>query len=496
MKVVGRFPVPFLTTKNGVAMRSLLSILVVVFASLLPSAVRADGRPNILWVFIEDLSPWIGCYGDAISEDTTPNIDRIAASGVRFDRCYMPAPVCSSCRSAMITGVMQTTTGTHQHRSSRTPETAIYLPDGIKTIPEIFREHGYVTFNRGKDDYNFVYKRPDLYSFGNRKRKGSFYGTGGNMDAWEKVPKGAPFFGQIMLMGGKVNTRQLENKVDPTTMSVPPYFPDNDVFRKEWAHHYDTIRVTDAQFGDILKRMKEDGVLDNTIIFFFSDHGNNHSLRHKQFCYEGGVRVPLIIAGPSDKLKAGAVRHDLVSGLDISATTLAMAGIPLPEYMEGRDMFAANFSPREYVISARDRCDYTIDHIRTVRTDRFRYIRNFLTDRPLLQPQYRDMQPPTKMLRKMHANKTLDAIQEACLFGPRPAEELYDMEKDPHQIHNLASDPTYSDELQRHRSILEKWIKATDDKGQYPEADKNLKAILERWGDQCVNPEYDRVREL
>ncbi|MGI9456358.1 MAG: sulfatase-like hydrolase/transferase, partial [Aeoliella sp.] len=348
--------------------------------------------------------------------------------------------------------------------------------------------------NKGKDDYNFVYDRPALYSTGNRKNKnGTFYGRGGGGD-WADRPEGVPFFGQIQLGGGKTRTGDLEDKVSPGDVKVPPYFPDNDLFRKEWAHHYDCARVTDRHVARILRRLQEDGLLESTIVFFFTDHGNNHSLRHKQFCYEGGVHVPLVIAGPSEKLVPGAVRRDLVSGLDISSTTLALAGIPLPDYLDGQDLFADDFQPREFVISARDRCDYTIDHTRTVRTDQFRYLRNFLTDRPLLQPQYRDNRPAMEQLRAMHSDGTLDAVQEAALFGPRPGEELYDIAADPHQIHNLAADPAFADELTRHRKILEQWIRETDDQGQYPESDENLRAILKRWGEKCVNPEFDRLR--
>ena len=272
-------------------------------------------------------------------------------------------------------------------------------------------------------------------------------------------------------------------------MKVPPYFPDEEMFRKEWAHHYDTMRVTDADVKKIMERLKNDGLLENTIVFFFSDHGNNHSLRHKQFCYEGGVHVPLIISGPG--IPQGVVRKEMISALDISATTLVLAGIEVPDYFHGHDLFAKDFKQRDHVVSARDRCDYTIDRIRTVRTEKFRYIRNFLTDRILLQPQYRDPQAPTKRLRELHASGKLGKIPEWAFFGKRPAEELYDMEKDPHQVNNLATDPKYADELKRHRGLLSTWIKETGDLGEQPESEESLRAIYKRWGDKCVNPEFD-----
>lgn len=478
-------------------MKLLTNILTLATAMMASTAMveQADAetdRPNILWIYCEDLSPWMASYGHPVNAGKTPSLDQLSANGVRFERAYVPAPVCSSCRSGMITGVYQTTTGTHNHRSSRSPESAIQLPKGIKTLPQIFKENGYATFNRGKDDYNFAYKRSDHYMVGNPKPKNGFYGKKGK-GSWTDVPKGTPWFGQIQLGGGKTNTKGLKDKVDPATMKVPAYFPNEEMFRKEWAHHYDTVRVTDSHVAKIMQQLKDDGLLKNTIVFFFSDHGNNHSLRHKQFCYEGGVHVPLIISGPG--IPKNKTRSELMNTLDISATTLALAGIPLPDYLDGQDLFSKDYKKVDYVISARDRCDFTIDCIRTVRTDKMRYIRNFKTDRILLQPQYRDGQAPTKRLRELHASGKLGKIPEWAFFGQRPSEELYDMEKDPDQVNNLATDPKYAAELKRHRDILEKWIKETDDKGQYPESKAHLAAIYKRWGNRCVNPEFDQIKK-
>lgn len=466
--------------------------LIAVFLSLIALPLSAAEKPNILWIFCEDLSPWMGSYGFPVNEGKTPALDQLSKDGIRFSRCYVPAPVCSACRSAMITGVYQTTTGTHQHRSSRSPESAIQLPKGMKTLPQIFIENGYATFNKGKDDYNFVYKRNQHYTTGNAKpkpgQKNKFYGKKGNAD-WTAVEDGKPWFGQIQLGGGKTNTRKLSDKVDPATMKVPPYFPNEEIFRQEWAHHYDTVRVTDGHVQEIMNRLKADGLLENTIVFFFSDHGNNHSLRHKQFCYEGGVHVPLIISGPG--IEKNAMRAELISSLDISATTLALAGIELPDYLHGQDLFGDDYKARDHVVSARDRCDYTIDRIRTVRTQKFRYLRNFMTDRILLQAQYRDGQAQTKRLRELHARGELGKIPTWAFFGKRPAEELYDLEKDPHQVNNLANDPKFANELKRHREFLTNWIKETGDQGEQPESDRNLRAIYKRWGKKCVNPEFD-----
>lgn len=466
-------------------MKLLLPALFTLLTCLVSPAAE---KPNILWIFIEDMSPWIGCYGDEINKDATPVIDAMAASGVRFSHCYVPAPVCSPCRSAMITGAYQTTNGFHNHRSSRGPKDKIAIPEGVTTLPQIFRKHGYATFNIGKDDYNFDYQRADLYSYIPKA------GDPMARTPW-KACGDQPFFGQIQLRGGKGKPGKEVTLVQASELTPPAYFPDNELFRKWHAHHYNTIRQTDLDTKAILDRLKADGMLENTIIFWFTDHGNNHSLRAKQFCTESGTHVPLIISGPWPALKPGAVRKDLVSLLDVCATSLAAAGIETPGYFEGQNLFGDPFTPREFVLSARDRCDYTIDRNRTVRTKRYRYIRNFLTDRPLLQPQYRDGQDSTRFLRKGHADGTLPELTDQIFFGPRPAEELYDLARDPDEINNLATNPKFATELKKHRAILDQWIKETGDKGQFPESEDGLYDVLKQWRSACVNPEYDALKK-
>ena len=490
--------------------------LLLLFGTILAQA--APKKPNILWIFVEDLSPLFGCYDDPINKNHTPALDAFAKSGVIFKRAYMPAPVCSACRSAMITGVMQTTTGTHQHRSSREfgivpEEVRIHLPKGMKTIPELMRDAGYFTFNSGKDDYNFHYDRRQLYQVGSDpKYKVGMNGWQGNKakkvgslteGTWSsRSNKNQPWFGQIMLWGGKAGNKHVRkgHQLPDDAVKLPPYFPQAPGLQKAWTLHYNAARGTDKQVEDILKKLKADGEFENTIIFFFSDHGNNQSLRHKQFCYEGGVHVPCLIAGPHPSLKAGTVRSDLISGLDLSATTLAFGGAKMPGYLDGRDLFAKDHEPRTHVISARDRCDYTIDRIRTVRTGKLRYIRNYFPDRHLLQAQYRDNRPPVLELKKLRQEGKLTPYQEKHWFGKRPTEELYDLATDPHQLNNLADNPAFQDELKRHRQILENWITETGDKGQQPEDPEQLRATYNLWKDKPIfknantNPEYEQFR--
>ena len=495
--------------------------LALTLASFLVTGLTATpSRPNILWIFSEDLSPYFGCYGDPINAGHTPVIDQFAADGVLFKRAMVTAPVCSASRSALITGVMQTTTGTHQHRSSRTtdgeivPEALrIHLPAGMKTLPELMRAAGYFTFNSGKDDYNFHYNRRDLYTVGSRPNYvAGMNGWQGNHaqhnlsineDTWNARPdKTQPWFGQIEIKGGKAKAQHVRpgELLAPNDVPLPPYFPDTPAHRDSWTTHYNAARGAGAPVEAILAQLAADGELDNTVVFFFSDHGNNQSLRHKQFCYEGGIHVPLMIKGNHPAIKAGTVRDELINALDITATTLALGDVPRPDYLDGQNLFDPHYQPVNYVISARDRCDYTIDRIRTVRTDRFRYIRNFFPERPMLQAQYRDQQPTVTDLKRLHEAGELTPYQDAHWFGIRPHEELYDLAADPHEINNLASDPAHAATLKAHRKILHEWMVATDDQGQYPEDPAQLRATFELWKDlpifrdAQVNPEYDQFR--
>ena len=296
-----------------------------------------------------------------------------------------------------------------------------------------------------------------------------------------------PFFGQIHLLGGKAKAKQV---VDPAAVQVPAYYPDCSEIRQAIARHYDTIVHLDQQVGTILAALERDHLLQRTVIFFFSDHGSSLP-RSKQFLYEDGIRVPCIVAGPG--IPQGMAREDLVSGLDLTATTLALAGINVPPHMHGRNLFGQG-NPRDQLVAARDRCDYTIDRIRAVVTQRYKYIRNFMTDRPYLQPQYRDGRPELEVLRDLYAKGELNPVQ-AVFAGPaRPAEELYDIEHDPDEIHNLVHDPRYAQVLGDMRNRLSEWIVSTGDQGQFPESDAALRAVVQRWGDKAVNPEYDRVR--
>ncbi|MFM2170134.1 MAG: hypothetical protein RI957_363 [Verrucomicrobiota bacterium] len=463
--------------------------LILLF-SLLASLLRA-AQPNIVWVIAEDMNAWFGCYGDRTV--ATPAIDAMASRGLRFDRAYMTAGVCSACRSALATGAMQTSLGIHHHRSSRrhVPEEVINLPDGVKTIYQLMREAGYFVSTEGmnKNDFNFIWKGADLYdvdaSAGGKRSNAA-------RNVWRQRPQGKPFFAQVQLVGGKIPPKGIRGTAtDPAKVVVMPYYPDIPEIRQSIAHHYDTIRETDQQLGDVMNALRADGLLDNTYVFFWTDHGMI-LYRHKQWVYDASIRVPLIFHGPG--IQSGSVREDLVSGIDITATTLALAGKPLPSWFEGRDLLAKNHVARDYVVAARDRCDYTIDRVRSVTTKRFHYLKNFLTDRPFMQPQYRDGEPFIEAARKLHHDGKLNATQEFVWSEKRIPEEFYDLENDPHETKNLMDDPSFAEEVARHRKILTNWIKSSGDQGQQPESLDSLRGVFKEWGNKCVNPEFAPLR--
>lgn len=475
--------------------------LVVCFSCTNENKTVAEikSQPNILWIFLEDTAPLLSSYGTTLI--STPNIDSLAQQGVLYKNVYMPAPVCSASRSSIITGVMSTTTGTHNHHSSRTKESGIYLPDGLKTIPELFKNAGYFTFNNGKDDYNFIYKRRDLYSQDYRLHP--LYGKSGVHIDLATLKNNQPFFGQIQMYGGKEIfsdsfKENVKTPVDRSKIELPPYLPNHPAIVEEYANHLDAIQITDEKVGDIIKNLRDNGVLENTVVFFFSDHGMRMT-RNKQFLYDGGLHVPLIIADFTKnikKLPSGTVNEALISGLDLGTSSLALANISIPNNMEGKNIFNDS-DARDYVISNRDRCDFTIDRIRSVRSEEFKYIRNFKTDRPYTQPTYMDFDGIefVKVMHQLHDDKKLNATQDRFMSDERLAEELYSLEDDPFELNNLANDPEYDNVLKEYAGVLNDWITKTDDKGQYPEDEENLKLMLGIWGEHAVNPEYDILRE-
>jgi arylsulfatase A-like enzyme len=457
--------------------------MTTVFGFLLIQLIQARA-PNILWIYVDDMNDWFGCYGHSLV--ATPNVDSLAREGVLFEKAYVPSPVCSTTRSALITGTMPTTWGWHDHRKMiKKP-----IPKNLVTVPELFSKAGYLTFNAAKEDYNFTHADRVLYT--HRFQKKSHFD--GDL-TWFSQLKNRPFFGQIHLAGGKKGGETgsrypSQSRVGKMEVRVPSYYPDHPVIRDGIARHYEQVATVDQEVGEIISALKKNGLWDQTIIFFFTDHGSPMP-REKQNLYEEGLKIPLIVRGPGISPQR---REDLVSGIDISVASLSLAGIKVPAVMEGRSLFSTNHQPRSFVIGVRDRLGVAIDRVRCVRTERFRYIRNYYTDRPLYQLQYRESYASLKTLRDLYATERLSPLQASYhQENQRPPEELYDLSNDPDQVKNLAGDPKYAEELKSHRVILNDWIQDTGDQGQFPAAPEELRAVFESANGQVSNPEYDFI---
>ncbi len=493
----------------------LVLVLLPALASLAHPRVAAaapagPNRPNVLWFVIDDMSPHFASNGEKLV--ATPHVDRLAAEGTRFTRAYVTAPVCSTSRSALITGMYQTTIGAHHHRSGR-GALKIHLPPGVTPVPALLRQAGYYTCigsglpgrdhrnlplpavnakgrpagrpPLGKTDYNFEWD-PAIY----------------DSHDWAGRRPGQPFFMQVQLHGGKLRegppeTRaafrqrsrdELGTPTDPQRVVLPPYYPRDPVLLEDWAAYLDSVRITDRHVGEVIARLEREGQWEHTLVLFITDHGISHA-RGKQFLYDEGTHIPFVARGPG--VPRGAVRTDLVEHIDLAAITLAAAGLPLPAHLQARNPLAPDYRPRSAVFAARDRCDETVERIRSVRTDRYLYIRNFLPDRPHLQPNaYKDAKPILQALRALHAAGRLDPLSEELLFRPtRPSEELYDTSADPAQIRNLAGDPAHRTALEAHRAQLDTWLRDSRDPGAESDAryDSDMAEYLKR-----RNPEVER----
>jgi arylsulfatase A-like enzyme len=466
--------------------------------SLSSSNDRQPVRPNILWVIVEDMSADFACYGQKSIE--TPNVDALAKNGTRFSRAFVTAPICSISRSALITGRYQTSIGAQNHRSS-VPGHTIELPPNSPLVPALMRSNGYHTNNLtleaflkdqtelaaspkvkvAKTDYNFEWDEKTCY----------------DDTHWSNRAAKKPFFVQIQLNGGKLRgngngtawpdrvRKDLGSTTSSQSITIPPYLAADPVILEDWAQYLDTVRYTDWELGRITKRLIDSGDLQNTVIFFMTDHGISH-IRNKQFLYDGGTHVPLIISGPG--IASHAVREDLVEHIDLAATTLALANIDKPATMQSKNILASDYTPRRFVFAARDRADETVDLIRSVRDDRWKYIYNGFPNRPYLQPNnYKDNKPIVQAMRRLFAEGKLDQNQSLILANSRPREELYDTHADPYELNNLAQTSSGKEKLAEFRKALAEWQSQTNDLaepeseavylletiGSHPEAGRN-----------------------
>ena len=425
----------------------------------------AKQRPNILWITCEDMSPNLGCYGDKFA--ASPNLDRFASEGVRFTNAYGITGVCDPNRSCLITGVWPSTLGSHDMRS-RTR-----LPSDIKCFSEYLRDAGYYCTNNSKTDYNFPVPK-------------KAWDESSNKAHWRKRKDGQPFFAVFNFTITHESRCRGKPKdaarFDPAKVPIPPFHPDAMEVRQNWANYYENILTMDGQAGRILQQLKEDGLADNTIVFFFSDHGAGMP-GVKKWIWGGGLHVPLMVRFPARYTrwspgKAGGVSDRLVSFVDFAPTVLSLAGVAIPQHMQGSAFLGPKAAEeRKYVFAIRDRMAERYDTVRVVRDKQFQYIRNYMPHLTWSQfVSYTEEMPTMKVWRKLAGQGKLNAVQARYFQPTKPVEQLYDTAKDPHQIKNLAGEAKYKPVLERMRGELRKWMLRTHDLGLLPEYEMHKRA--------------------
>ena len=449
-----------------------MMVALLLTATTLFQTVEAGDRPNILWLSAEDISPHIGCYGDPHA--ITPRIDQLAKEGIRYSNAFTTAGVCAPCRSGIITGMYQTTLGTQHMRCQAK------LPNSIQPFSTYLREAGYFCTNNSKQDYQFA------------TPEGS-WDQSSNKAHWRNRPdQDTPFFAVFNFGGCHESGIENDSKYKSVTEGLseserqnaselstfPPYYPDTPAAREDWKRNYELITALDHWVAGLLDQLHADGLDEDTIVFFWSDHGVGLP-RAKRWLYDSGTHIPLVIRIPakfrSNGKAAGVVDERLVSSIDFGPTVLNLAGLDVPEPMQGKPFLTSPLSKleavdRDYVYGARDRMDERYDIIRMVRDQRYKYIRNYEP----LKPYFQYMNTPEKgqtmrSIREAEQAGTLPQAAMPFFRGTKPTEELYDLENDPHEIHNLASSSDHTEALHRMRAAHEQWVTRTKDLGLIPE---------------------------
>ncbi len=475
-----------------------------------------ETSPNILFIVSEDNSPFLGCYGD--ENAYTPNLDKLASEGVLYENAFACAPVSAPSRSTIITGMYASSLGTHHMRSNNT------IPEEFHFFPYYLNKAGYYTVNKFKKDYNI----PDQDSVWNVEDWWDY------KDLFKQHEEGQPFFamfntfmsheskihgnredGMLEYYRNAAIKSQTGDSVMPERVdkfnymhqagSVPlaPYHPKTPEMEEDWARYYDCMSMMDDEIGELLKNLKKDSLLENTIIFYFSDHGGVLG-RSKRFTFESGLHVPFIVRFPEKYQHLAPAKPDsrldrVISFVDLAPTVLNLAGLEIPENFQGMPFLGPNSEKeRDYAFSFRGRMDERYDFSRTARNKKYRYIRNYMPQRPWGQH-----------VNYLWKAKSMPSWEEACqqgecnetqsrFWGPKPAEELYDIENDPHNVNNLAHDPAYQEVLKEMREANKGWMESINDKNFIPEGLylKNVKDTNGYEWFQGGNYDYKAVRDL
>ncbi len=438
------------------------SCFIVAFTHAQTSGKSNHQQPNILWITCEDISPYIGAYG--FKGVSTPNIDQLAKEGVRYNKVYTVAGVCAPSRSAMITGMYPMSIGTQHMRTAGNPKYqpvpsyAAVIPSYVKCFPEYLRKAGYYCTNNEKQDYQFT---PPV----------TVWDENGPGASFRNRPSAKPFFAVFNFFithESQLFSRKDSLLVDPASVSVPPLYVDTKTARQDVARMLTNVERMDQQVGDLLQILKDDGLYDNTIIFFFSDHGGMLPWTKREVL-ERGTHIPFIIRLP-DAAQAGETNDDLISAVDFAPTVLSLAGITPPNYLQGQAFLGEQKkSPRKYVYAARDRMDTDYDRVRMVRDKQYMYLFNYMPEKPYYQnSEYRLSIPMMKEILALRDEGRLDSNQ-ARWFATKPVEELYDVTSDPYAFHNLAAYPKYKNKLDEMRNAFQDWTKKVGDKSAIAE---------------------------
>jgi len=414
--------------------------------------------PNILWIVSEDNSPFLGAYGDTFA--TTPTLDSLAKAAVMYTNAFATTPVCAPSRSTLITGMYSNSLGTLPMRSPYP------IPDYMRFFPSYLKEAGYYTTNNSKKDYNTV-DQPDCWD------------ESSNKATYLNRKDGQPFFHvQNIFITHESQIHDSipwgELKHDPTKVPMPPYHPRTKDMEHDWAQYYDRVQQMDTQVAAIIADLKKSGQDENTIIFYYSDHGGVLG-RSKRFVYESGLRIPLIIRFPEKyshlaPSAVGTISDQLVNFADFGPTVLSLAGVTVPDYMQGKPFLGQQKAePKKYAHAYRGRMDERIDLVRSVRDKNYRYIRNYMPHKPNGQHvAYLWLARSMPSWERAYKNGELNEVQSR-FWLPRPPEELYDVQKDPHNINNLADDPAFKTVLEELRAENIRWVKEIKDANFLPE---------------------------
>ena len=446
-------------------MRLRLISLVLLFI-LRPPVLAADERPNVLWITSEDHGPQMGCYGDSYA--TTPHVDALAERGMLFKRAWSCAPVCAPARTTIITGLYPPSLGAQHMRSM------VSLPESIRFFPSYLRESGYFCSNNSKTDYN-------------ARAAGEAWDVSSKKAHYRDRKEGQPFFAVFNSTAShesKIRQRPHEAVHDPATVRVPAYHPDLPEVRQDWAQYYDVVTQADAIAGRHLAGLEAAGLADDTIVFYFGDHGSGMP-RGKRWTYDSGLSVPMVVYFPPKwrhlapaEYRPGGKSNRLVSFVDLAPTMLSLAGTEPPEWMQGH-AFAGEFqqAPPKYMYGFRGRMDERYDFIRTVTDGRYQYLRNY--NPHLIYGQhvaYNFETPSTAAWKRAFDAGDLNEAQSR-FWRTKPAEELYDLETDPDEVNNLAGSEEHQVILEELRAAQQTWCREIRDLGFLPEGEIHSRSL-------------------